>query len=200
MKKRPRKFIFYIEKHLDISKYPTILKHLEKYKAILSEKRETKQGKLPWYCLHWSRNESIFTENKIVVPYRSETNTFSFVDTSWYFRTDAYSIIPNGFNIFTLLGILSSRFVYLWLKVKGKNKGEVLELFYDPLSKIPIPKLDTEGKRKIASEIEGIVIKLITQKKTNPDADTEALEQEIDELVFNLYNLNEFEKEAVRIF
>ncbi len=197
-KKQPTKFIFYVDKNLDISKFPCSLRHLERFKKILSEKRETKQGKLPWYCLHWSRNENIFTQNKIVVPYRSETNTFSFIDTPWYFRTDAYSIIPNQFNILTLLGILSSRLIYSWLKVKGKNKGEVLELFYDPLSKIPIPRLNNEVKRKIATEIEALTSHIVSQKKENPDADTTHIERDIDELVMTLYDLTEEEKEIVR--
>jgi len=196
--KDPTKYILYIDKKTDISKYPIILSHLEKYKVILSEKRETKQGKLPWYCLHWSRNQDIFEKNKIIVPYRSSNNVFSAITTPWYFRTDAYSIIPKEYPLNFLLGVLCSKVVYAWLKVRGKNKGEILELFYDPLSKIPIPKLDNELNIKIAKDIENIVTDLIDIKKVNSNSETKDLEVKIDELAMDLYGLTEAEKKVIK--
>ena len=198
VEKEPTKYILYIDKKTDISNYPTVLNHLKKYEKILSEKRETKQGKLPWYCLHWSRTEDIFKEDKIIVPYRSDTNTFALVNIPWYFRTDAYSIIPERFNINVLLAILSSRLIYLWLKVKGKNKGKTLELFYDPLSKIPVPKLDSKEKNQIAVELEKLVSEIITKKKVGDNSNIVDIEHQIDELVMTLYNLTEEEKGVVR--
>lgn len=195
--KIPTKYIIYINKKTDISKYPTILRHLEKFKNILSEKRETKQGKLPWYSLHWSRDPEIFEKTKIVVPYRSPQNTFAITEQPWYFRTDAYSIISNSYSYEFLLGLLCSKLIYLWLKIKGKNKGEILELFYEPLSTIPIPLITIKDREKVG-KVEILINKILDAKKEDENSDVKELEKEINELIMDLYKLTDAEKEIIR--
>ena len=200
----PTKFIIYITKKTKIENYPIILNYLEKFKLILQEKRETKNGKLPWYSLHWTRNQSIFDGEKIIVPYRSSTNTFGYSNNSCYFRTDAYSIIAKNkdYSNKFLLGVLNSKLIYKWLKIKGKNKGEILELFYEPLSKIPIPILDTPERQLLATQIEELVEEILQVKNTptvgverslgvvgDDRSNTTELESQIDTLVYQLYDL-----------
>jgi len=87
-----------------------------------------------------------------------------------------------------LLGILNSKYIqYYWKnnfsdkrKTFPKIKGSYLEL-------IPIPKI---YENKI---LKTFVNKILAAKKQNPDADTTALEKEIDRLVYELYGLTEEE-------
>ncbi len=60
-----------------------------------------------------------------------------------------------------------------------------------------IPTLDTETRKKIATQIESLADKILTTKKDNPKADTTELELKIDEFVFELYELTEEEREVV---
>ena len=75
---------------------------------------------------------------------------------------------------------------------KGKRKGESLELYYTPLSEIPIKKAKNQ------KEFIAIVDQILTLKKENPQADTSDLENEIDELVYQLYELTPEEIKIVQ--
>ena len=61
------------------------------------------------------------------------------------------------------------------------NNGVEVELIHVP----PI----TDENREIAEQIEGTVLQILTAKKADPDTDTTACENEIDELVYTLYDL-----------
>ena len=58
---------------------------------------------------------------------------------------------------------------------------------------IPIPKISAESQRPFVE----LVDKILEAKDTNPDVDTAELEQEIDRLVYDLYELTEEEITAV---
>ena len=56
----------------------------------------------------------------------------------------------------------------------------------------PIPSI-TDTNQHIAERIEMQVDKILEAKHINPNADTSILEDEIDKLVYELYNLTEDE-------
>ncbi|MCL6525151.1 MAG: Eco57I restriction-modification methylase domain-containing protein [Thermoflavifilum sp.] len=60
------------------------------------------------------------------------------------------------------------------------------------IEKIPLPPI-TASNQGIVSQIESLVDKILSAKKQNPQADTQELEQEIDRLVYKLYDLTEEE-------
>lgn len=55
--------------------------------------------------------------------------------------------------------------------------------------KIPIAK----GDESVRIQVEGLVNEIIELKKQNPSVDTTALEAQIDQLVYQLYDLTEEE-------
>ena len=67
----------------------------------------------------------------------------------------------------------------------GKKKGNLLELYYTPLSTIPIKSV-SEAKQKL---IEGIVNQIIDAKQHKFSTDTYQMEAEIDNIVYELYGL-----------
>ena len=66
------------------------------------------------------------------------------------------------------------------------------QLIWKYFGQIPIPNITGE----IADAIIKIVDQILSYKKSNPSADTSALEAEIDRLVYELYGLTE---EEIRI-
>jgi adenine-specific DNA-methyltransferase len=146
--------LLYISKAVEeITSYPNIKKHLEKFWPVLMRRREAANGSIKPFQLQWARNEKIFETEKIVVPYRTRENAFAFNNSEWFCRSDAYVITPKNehVDLFYLLGVLNSKLNYIWLYYKGKRKGEVLELFQVPLSEIPIIELNKEEHEKISS-------------------------------------------------
>lgn len=188
----PKKYLLYVTKDIDIDSFPQIKQHLERFILPLQEKREFKNGRLPWYSLQWARKPSLFEGEKIVVPIRSKTNTFGYNDESWYAATDVnfIKITDDRMSYFLLLGILNSSIIHKWLVVKGKHKGSMMELIGEPLSNIPIPKQENISPT-VRCEIERLVKDIVDLKRSNSEHDTRHIELEIDRLVNQLYDLSE---------
>ncbi len=180
------KWVIYMAKATKFRQYPTIMKHLAKFQVILQEKRETKNGKLPWHCLHWERDFHTFDHEKIIVPYRAPTNIFGYCAKPVYFRTDSYSITlkNNKYDYFYLLAILNSATIYQWLYHNGKRKGNMLELFSESLAQIPIAKITNEN-RELTDEITRLAREIIDLGNENQYYDDKI--QQINNLVAKLY-------------
>jgi len=92
---------------------------------------------------------------------------------------------PEGLKF--LLGLLNSKLVFFYLKEKYPASSYNLGTTFtkDMINNLPIPALS--GKRS-GGMIE-VIERIIAAKKTNPAADTSALEREIDQQVYALYGL-----------
>lgn len=191
--------ILYLNGSTDEGKIPSIINHLEKFKDNLQERREVHKGARNWYDLWWSRNQIIFEGEKIVAPQRSKTNTFGYNNIPWYAASDVFFITQpkDDYKLKFILGVLNSNTIYHWLYNRGKRKGEMLETIAEPLSAIPIPLITTKNKVEV-KQVEVLVNKILDAKKDNKDSDTKELENQINELVMDLYELNDEEKKIIR--
>ncbi|MBA4408685.1 MAG: restriction endonuclease subunit M [Odoribacter sp.] len=183
-----------------------IQKHFEKFKPLIVGLKENflKNKIAAAVVLKWFKNgnyfvlftpkkQSYFIGEKIITSYRSKTNSFTYNDVPWYASKDVAYILPrNGtVNLRFITAILNSKLIYAWLLFKGKKKGDILELYKKPLSEIPI---------KIASNQQPfieLVDQILVAKQDNLKADTSALENRIDKLVYELYGLTEEEIKIV---
>jgi adenine-specific DNA-methyltransferase len=186
-----------------VEKYPNIFKHLSRYKAVLENRQSNDNGlrsvvKQGFWWL-FTKRKLDFTQEKIVAPQRSKTNTFGYNNIPWYASADVYFITQpkDGYSLKFLLGLMNSHLIFQWLYNRGKRKGEMLELYQEPLSVIPIPLIITKNKKKI-EDVEILVNKIFDAKQDNKDIDTKELENQIDELVMDLYELNDEEKKIIR--
>jgi len=184
---------------LDLDDYPKIKTHLIPYKKLLLDRPRTGTlesafGNGYWYVMTTSRRLD-FESPKIVVPYRSPRNTFGYNEIPWYGLTDIYFITQRNseLQLKYILSLLNSKLYFIWLYNKGKRKGEILELFYEPLSEIPIKKISPEDQRPFIR----LADQILAAKRADPQADTRALEAEIDQLVYSLYGLTEEEIKIV---
>ena len=137
------------------------------------------------------RMEINFDAEKIVVPQRSRKNTFGYSNSSFYGSGDIYYILPKSqeYSVKALLGILNSKLIYVWLFQRGKRKGDMLELYQEPLSQIPIPKFSSAAQPTVLKLTQLVEI-IIQQKSIDKNADTKRLENDVDNLVYCLYSLN----------
>lgn len=167
--KENTKVVIYIDRdEKDISKIPNIYKHLNKFKPLLSQRRETLNGVAEFYQLQWPRSEDIFTQPKILLPYRSKSNDFAFCDIDWYFSTDCYCLINSDINeLKYLLGILNTKVYNVWFKTMGKAKGDMLEFMPTMLNETPIIQMNSNDKQKV---IDLVNIILTTGKENIVDS------------------------------
>jgi len=183
----PTKKLLYIEWGFKIDKYENIKKHLTNFSKILKTRLSVKEKRHKWHVLSWARKENIFNLEKILVPYRSDQNTFGYNKVEWFCRSDCYIIFKktNDIEITTLLGVLNSKLFYFWLYMRGKRKGNTLELFSTPLSEIPLKIFDN----KINNEISLLSNKIINSKL---DTNLESINK-IDDIIYKAYELSEKE-------
>ncbi len=141
-----RLYTLYVTRDTPIKKFPSIEAHLEKYKEILENKRECREGKLPWYSLHWSRDERLLSRTKIVTPrWGEDLKSFALQTGDFYENSDINIIVPKSEikeDILYLLGLLNSSLLKKWMTEKAKQKGLTRQSI---LFKIPIHRIDFDN-------------------------------------------------------
>ena len=153
------KLIIYIDRDMnEVEKIPNIIAHLSKFKPILEQRRENVSGLIKFYQLQWPREEMIFKTNKIMIPYRCKTNNFAYCNKDWYFSTDCYCITAdNDDKLKYILGLLNSKAYLIWLKNKGKVKGDMLEFMPTALNEIPIIDMSEDDEKTIINLVDNIL-------------------------------------------
>lgn len=92
------------------------------------------------------------------------------------------------FNLKLLLGILNSKLESFWLRKKYHSQamsGEAINISTSIVANLPVPNITKEVKKELIA----LVDKILTAKHNNPQADTTKLENKIDILVYELYDL-----------
>lgn len=190
-------YVIWTNKNTNIDKYPNIKNHLEKYKNILDFKMKDRGETLPWYSNYRAREYDLFTnKDKIVFPYRSKLNIFSYSNNDYFASGDILYLRQKDkkFDIKYILALLNSKLYYTWLYYKGKRKGEILELYVTPISQVPIKIISEEEQRPFV-----ILVNYIIYLKENKHPEYMSLffERVIDIAVYELYlkeelNSNDF--------
>ena len=97
----------------------------------------------------------------------------------------------NQDELIFLLAVINSSLIFYYIKEKysssSYNQGTTFTK--DMINGIPFPKIDGNIRKKIVST----VARVLAAKHGNPQADTSALEKEIDQLVYQLYGLTDEE-------
>jgi hypothetical protein len=113
------------------------------------------------------------------------------------FKKDINPFIPidNQFDCLFLTGIIASKLIsFIYLNSSSiATKDDFRQTTLSELRKLPIPKA-SQNKQ---TEISKIVKNILENKEINPDADTSGLEKEVDQLVYQLYELTEEEIKIV---
>jgi len=164
-----------------IKPYPNIKKYLDKFqKVITSDNRP--------YGLHRSRDEKFFKGEKVIVLRKCLEPTFTYIDFDSYVSAAFYVIKTSRFDLKYLTGLLNSKLIAFWLKHKGKIQGNNFQIDKEPLLSIPIPFIN-QNNEIIKDQIASLVDKIILSKQQKPQADTSDLENQIDIMVYKLYDL-----------
>ncbi|HMP67239.1 MAG TPA: Eco57I restriction-modification methylase domain-containing protein [Candidatus Paceibacterota bacterium] len=100
---------------------------------------------------------------------------------------------PNGYSIYSTLGVLNSKFInYIFKKTSTNSNVNTYEI-----SNISFIKKN-EQNYKLINDIDTYVSEIFKEKSKNIKLSTKSVEEKIDELVMDLYGLNDQEKEIIR--
>ena len=172
--------------------YPSIFNHLLEYKDRLSKRNKSETGiRYEWYALQRCASTYYFEfEKKKIVWQEMATEGTFLIDRNQFYSLDTTRILT-GKNLPYLLGILNSRFFLFAFKnyyAGGHLGSKGVRFKSEFMKRFPIPSI-TGANEHLVTEIENKVDAILAAKAAAPDTGTTDLENEIDKLVYELYNL-----------
>lgn len=172
-------YVIYTTKEINskIDELPNLKKHFDKFINIITSDNKP-------YGLHRARDEKFFKGEKIISKRKCQEPSFSYSDFDTYVSQTFNVIKTDRINLKYLLGILNSMLVKYWLKNKGKMQGNNYQVDKEPLCAIPIVVSD-KYQEKLVRKVEDLF-------------NNKATEKEINELVFDIYNINEQERKIIK--
>jgi adenine-specific DNA-methyltransferase len=168
-------------------KLPAIAEHLAQFAD--KAKKRLDMGDY-WWELRACSYLDEFEKEKIIFTKASKIQAFSIVKDSSFLLQTGY--IATGKNLHYILGILNSKFIRYCFKKFFQSGGIDGEITYQAIIEIPIPNLDSKQQKPLVD----IVINILANSQNNKD--TTALENQIDQLVYQLYGLTEEEIKIVK--
>ena len=183
----------YGQKKIYIDAYNSLAASKQKlYKPIL-QTSDAKKYYIDWQGEYIPINiysDSIireFNKTKIVIG-RVTKQIQACLDEEYCFVGKSTLITDSKLNLKLLLSILNSAFANRWYYLKFETThmtGGYLSFDIPYLEKLPIPKVSKKTETKLIN----LTDKIISKKTKDTETDTTSLEQEIDNLVYNLYEL-----------
>ncbi|CAD5933625.1 putative adenine-specific methylase MJECS02 [Planktothrix agardhii] len=181
--------------NINIDDYPAIRDYLLKFgKNRLEQSGEEgsrKKTSGEWFetqdsIAYWQE----FEKPKIMYQKFQVKPCFIYDDQGLYCN-DSMWIISKSDKV--LLAILNSKMGWWLISKYCTAIQNGYQLIWKYFGQIPIPNITKEQGKPIIS----LVDQILTTKKSNPNADTTILEQQIDQLVYELYGLTEEEIKIV---
>ena len=176
--------------------FPLGWEYLKENKKALSDRENGKMRGDDFYAYIYPKNLTEFEAVKIMTPDICDGPQMALDESAeLYHTTTLYSFVfKNGVKDDPkyFLGVLNSRLLWYFMSVTGTVlRGGYLRFKTEYLRPFPIPcsvskNPPTESQQK---EVVKLVDRILAAKRRNPEVDTAALEQEIDDLVYDLYGL-----------
>ena len=177
----PDLWMIYMPHGVETKGLDAVLDHLRPFRKQL-EARATEQA---WYELQQPQEKfcAAYTQPKIIFPDIANGLRFALDTGGSFFSNTAYCVATDDLS---LLAILNARAVeHFYVHLSAQIRGGYLRFWTQYVEKIPIPSALASDRDALA----GLVKRILAAKRNAPDADTAALEREIDERVYRLYNL-----------
>lgn len=172
-----------------IEDYPNIKRHLDKFIKIITSDNKP-------YGLHRARDEYFFQGEKIIVARKCSRPNFTYVDIDCYVSATFYVIKTERIDQKYLLGILNSKLITFWLKHKGKMQGTNFQIDKEPILSIPLLQVGQNFQTLISKIVDKILIikkSIDYLENAIKQSNVSQYEMQIDQLIYNLYGLNEEE-------
>ena len=136
----------------------------------------------------WMRTPSIFERPKILTRQTADEIIAAYDQEHHYYANTLHgtAIMNRDYHPHYVLGILNGKITTWFYRSSTDEEGKVFaQIKIEVLRRLPIPKASQNAQKPII----GLVNKIVSAKNANPAADTSALEREIDQIVYNLYDL-----------
>ena len=167
--------------------FPLAFSYLEKNKDILLS-RKTPLTQETYYKYSAARSLNEYEQCKILIPDMLVSNRIGFDPDGRLFTGPAIHcpVFKGQVENKTFLAILNSKLFWFFISnTSTALRGNAYRLTPEFLNVFAFPEIRIQQQAPIIS----LVDRILSAKKSNPQADTSALEHEIDLLVYDLYGL-----------
>jgi len=192
--------------------FPLTLKYLDSNRDKLVSREGGKFKGTKWYAFGYPKSMTLFQKEKLIVPDYNNVASFTLDTKSHFYKTGYGLILKNpDIDIKYLLGLLNSRLLFEYLStISTSLRGGYIRFWTQFIEKLPIKIINSKNpaeKRLYESIISlvNIILELNTHLSSakTPDEETmlqcqiDAVDKQIDNLVYELYGLTKDEKELV---
>lgn len=180
-------------------------------------------GTISKYSSRWGKKEMTYLKDKYLCPVVNKEIFIKEFPNSYGQKASKYKIIIKGLNLLDgtldscgdtipakttlivtsdkidnlkfLLALLNNKLILFFLKEKypASSYNQGISFTKDMINNYPIPDVDDTQK----NEIVNLVNQILEIKKENSEADTSELEEKIDQLVYELYDLTDEEIKVI---
>lgn len=182
--------------------YPGVYKYFLKNKSKLAGREYFENSTKLWYELWNQRQYSNFKKLRIVVPEISDNNKFALTD-KFFGNTKTYHIVlkeNSRENYQYVLGILNSKLIDFYYKnISTPHAGGFFAYKTQFLNDIPIKSFSIVSKKIV--DLVGKILSLTNTSsylsETSKQTQVKEYRGQIDQMVYQLYGLNEEETRIV---
>ena len=154
-------WLIFTYRGIEINAYPAILKYLEKYKELLSKRRDEQE----WYELQASLEEGEhFAHPKLICPNLYDSQTFAVETEGLYCGYTCYVIPTDETWLCGLLNTLPVEWFYS--QASKQLDGGKLEARSDYMNQIPVPDINATQKDLVRKLVDYLIY-LQQQPTTN---------------------------------
>lgn len=202
-----QKYLIFTRRGVDISKYPSILRYLEKFRNELTPKKDEEQkvgrkpGNYKWYEIQDSTEYyEDFEKPKLIYGKFTVAPRFA-IDKNGYFANSANFCLPTDDR--QLLAILNSRLGWFLIMNTCTQIQGGYQLIWKYFKNIPIAKKKSPELERLSEKMISLSSRLVEMgdKKIDERAriedEIEKTDSEIDELVYRIYGITESEKKII---
>ncbi|MCW9709025.1 type IIG restriction enzyme/methyltransferase [Fodinibius salsisoli] len=162
--------------------YPAIASYLAQYEKKARDRYD--QGQY-WWELRACDYYDEFKKNKIIYQRFQVKPKFVYDDKGSFVNDAIYFIRKDDLLLYAILNSKLGWYLISLVCTQIRNGYQLLTKY---IEKIPII-----SNSEYQPKVETLIDQILSTKKDNPDADTRELEEEIDQLVYELYGLSEEE-------
>ena len=180
-------FLIFTRRGIDIKEFPSIKKHLNNFKQQLEPGVGRKPGSYNWYEIQ--DNTAYYPEfenEKIIWGLTSDKWTFAYDDEKNFLPSNGYILTSTEIPIKYLLALMNSKLMEFYFSFIGiMTAGGAYTLKYETVIEFPIKNISLSKQNHFIK----LVDQILFAKAKNPQANTKQLEDQIDIMVYKLYNL-----------
>ena len=185
-------YLLFTKQGIKINNYPKIKEHLNIFYKYLKPRRkgEKSEGRKPG-CYKWYEiqdNTAYYSEfeksEKIIWGLTADKWAFAYDNQKHYLPSNGYILTSQIIPIKYLLAILNSKLMKYYFKFIGiMTAGGAYTLKHGTIQELPIKIIQKKD------EIIKLVDKILNIKKESIHSDVSNIEQQLDTLVYKIYNL-----------